>query len=638
MAYERQSDSKVRGDSLDAFVSNLSATYKNQLTIRNAEDETNFNQLVLENNLSLDDQLDYRKDQLKRVSDDPTERKRVRGEISGIKDRIEQKKFSDKYLEKLVSYESGLSSIDTVLAFLQEQKNAATDQTIIDSINKEMANRSAEKFKLTSQLLSNQTEYAMKDKGDSVIDSQIARVNSAKTKALLAGDETTTSMLDLQLQGLTKAKVENGIEKDVKNFAVSSITGYATATKLLDAYNSKVSDSPSDVPIKIGDVTYSSAKEFWTYKRDSYVTDQSSSGFFTRLGDEVKTKINVANSKNALTANLLSDYSKEFSSLAGRPELAGFENKIETGKQDALQSGTNLITSTITDRYSVDYDINKAMSSLNDLKVLGVNVDSAYAKIITAGASIKKGQVDNILSAAQIALSNNPEMTPEQALNQAIATGAGTVLSPEELTKKSEKTITSEAAKTAGGETGVPDTRTTIGADGKAVAAPSVPTPPVGVAQPQVQVQNAEAGTKSITVKPGETLSAIALRELGSAAKFNEIAALNNITDPNKIQVGTVLKIPGVVVQPAAAPTTPTAPQAAAPTVAQPQPTPAPVAPTPKAPSAPYQGSSIVDYLGNVGQDSSFANRQKIAKEKGIVDYAGTADQNLKLLKTLRGF
>ena len=52
--------------------------------------------------------------------------------------------------------------------------------------------------------------------------------------------------------------------------------------------------------------------------------------------------------------------------------------------------------------------------------------------------------------------------------------------------------------------------------------------------------------------------------------------------------------------------------------------------------SSAYQGPSIVDYLGSQGQDSSFANRTKLANQYGIANYQGTAAQNTQLLNTLR--
>lgn len=48
-------------------------------------------------------------------------------------------------------------------------------------------------------------------------------------------------------------------------------------------------------------------------------------------------------------------------------------------------------------------------------------------------------------------------------------------------------------------------------------------------------------------------------------------------------------------------------------------------------------GVSIVDYLNDQNEDSSFAYRKKLAEKYNIKNYRGTAEQNLKLLKTLRG-
>ncbi len=46
---------------------------------------------------------------------------------------------------------------------------------------------------------------------------------------------------------------------------------------------------------------------------------------------------------------------------------------------------------------------------------------------------------------------------------------------------------------------------------------------------------------------------------------------------------------------------------------------------------------SIVDYLKSIGEDSSLANRKKLAAKYGIKNYSGTAAQNTALLKKMRG-
>ena len=47
-----------------------------------------------------------------------------------------------------------------------------------------------------------------------------------------------------------------------------------------------------------------------------------------------------------------------------------------------------------------------------------------------------------------------------------------------------------------------------------------------------------------VTIKSGDTLSAISLLFYGSANKYTEIAKANHIADPNKVAVGTTLQLP----------------------------------------------------------------------------------------------
>lgn len=53
-------------------------------------------------------------------------------------------------------------------------------------------------------------------------------------------------------------------------------------------------------------------------------------------------------------------------------------------------------------------------------------------------------------------------------------------------------------------------------------------------------------------------------------------------------------------------------------------------------PKSNYKGDSLVDYLKSIKEDSSFANRNKLATKYGIKNYKGTAAQNLQLLNKMR--
>jgi LysM repeat protein len=54
----------------------------------------------------------------------------------------------------------------------------------------------------------------------------------------------------------------------------------------------------------------------------------------------------------------------------------------------------------------------------------------------------------------------------------------------------------------------------------------------------------AKTPAKTYTVKAGDTLWAIAKKELNDGSKYNEIAKLNNISNPNQIKPGQVLRLP----------------------------------------------------------------------------------------------
>jgi LysM repeat protein len=49
---------------------------------------------------------------------------------------------------------------------------------------------------------------------------------------------------------------------------------------------------------------------------------------------------------------------------------------------------------------------------------------------------------------------------------------------------------------------------------------------------------------RTYTVKKGDTLSSIAAHQLGKSSRWTEIAGLNGLRDPNRINVGQVLRLP----------------------------------------------------------------------------------------------
>lgn len=52
-------------------------------------------------------------------------------------------------------------------------------------------------------------------------------------------------------------------------------------------------------------------------------------------------------------------------------------------------------------------------------------------------------------------------------------------------------------------------------------------------------------GAREVIVRPGESLSSIAVRELGSLERWIELAEINDIREPRRLQIGQRLRLPG---------------------------------------------------------------------------------------------
>lgn len=87
----------------------------------------------------------------------------------------------------------------------------------------------------------------------------------------------------------------------------------------------------------------------------------------------------------------------------------------------------------------------------------------------------------------------------------------------------------------ATGITTVAQSQAMAAADRAVARRDPAPTTPSGSPAPS---------TRTYTVKRGDTLGAIATRELGSYKRWREIADLNGIRDPRRLQIGQVLRLP----------------------------------------------------------------------------------------------
>jgi len=469
MAYERLSEKKVIATNLTSFIQSQMLLITQSRLRRNLEDENQFNRAVLEDNLTLDQQLQWRKDQLKRVAvGDKEERRRVRGEISTLKDLIEQKEFSDKYYDQVVALNAGVQSIDTTLTWLENKLKNTTDLNIQKSIKDNISQLTTLRYTQRKAALESQTNFANNDKTVEVVNKQIERVNTERAKALKAGNEDYVALLDLQLQSLNKTATESQVSRTLLDFSVATMTGQS-ATGLLNQFNAQIDGADENEPLTIGGTRYDSARQFWELKRSEYLNDRSENGFFPRYQSELNEKVNYKSSRGILTNASLTDVKNYYEILKDRPELADYADRIATDQQSSLQSTADVRAANVINEFATKLDAKKALSDLAYLQdTFAVDQTLNYQKIVSSAAKEKEAQVDQILNTMASLMQANPGLSNQAALEQAISSGAGATFSPEELATKKASEIITEAGDKA--------TAQQFGEESPAITVPKTPT------------------------------------------------------------------------------------------------------------------------------------------------------------------
>ncbi len=450
MAYEKLSAKKQIATNLGTFIDSQITLLSQNRIKKNLEDEQRFNKAVLEDDLSLTQQLDYRKDQLKRVEDgDRTEKLRLRKEISSLTDRIQQQKFNDAYLAQLTNLNAGVQSIDSTINWLNDTLSRTTDPTIQNSIKDNISQLQTKLYEQQKNALEANTKYSSDSQDLTIIDKQVTNVNNARVKALNAGNDDYVALLDLQLQTLDKAKAEATINKTIMNFSVATMTG-SSATALLNEFNKQLEGVEDKTPITIGGTKYDSAKSFWELKRGEYLNDRSANGFFPRYQSELDDKVTYKSTKNILNNDTFKQVGTWYDSLKDRPELATYMERIDQDKQKSLAATADKRATSILNEFAVKGDAKKSLSDLAYIQdTFGVDQSLNYQKIVTSAAKDRQDQINQILTTMSAIMTKTPGITNQKAMEEAIKSGSGANISPETLATNKPADVIKDLAATS---------------------------------------------------------------------------------------------------------------------------------------------------------------------------------------------
>lgn len=563
-----------------------------------AEREAEFQEAVLEG-MSYADQVKFREQQLEEEEesafDSSDVTSRIKESISSLKKLARFEKYRSKYQTALGELASGKGSASVVLEMLESQLEQTIDPELRSEIQGDITATKKDVKDYNDTILTNAIKKAQYDGTTKVLEDTIAKVKSHRALSLANGNEADASADDATLAALTASYGMTKIADTMNDVNVKSLTkGLNTAEKLA-LLNSEFERADVNTPITINGQKYSSAQSYWDSVRGSYLAGNGTgvfSSLFGELSTYYKNAIDTSAARDGFVSTLVLDNVKaSIDELAAKPEIQPYIANLENLRVGALTYGIKQTADTILDRATQTGEWGKANNAIVTLgNNYGMNVDSYLLQLATNASTFLSQSI------------SSGAISPEDAAAKLKSYGLG----DENFAIPTKDTTTPNAKN----ETPMPFVPAKQPTTAVPTPTPNNPTPAAPTATP--------SGT--VTVVKNDTLSQIASRR---GVTLDDLLKANpEIKNPNVIQVGQVIKLPGTAAP--VAPATPTAPTPVVPAPAPaPTPVPTPTAPTVPAPAAPAPVAPVapaptptIDYTKKATESIEQYN-ERIKKARG---------------------
>jgi len=592
-----------------------------------ALEEATFQRSIVDNDLSYQEQLDYRNSQLKleeaKTFPDIEFINELKTSISALKKMVRHRKFRDNYFIFLQDLASGKKALEDHLEFL---KNSLADETLDREIKDELRDQYVKtidaKRTQDRQIIDAQITFNQKDKTAESIDKAINLVKSQLLKPDIQKDEALRTSYEMQLRTLEKERMEIGIEDKMNWMAINLISKDRKNPSLwkLETFAGFRDKAGVDMPVNIGGVRYASEQEYWQITMNNYIQSDFGNDYVKENKGEAAL---IWNKLGLLPDTYIKNLITNNNIIRTHPELQEFQQVIASSIQDSITNTLALKAKDLTAKYYLDKpdiatesDYQKAKQELENLKVifgedysLSPDIQAVETKLIAKRVQTTK---DILATAAEYAKAEG--ITLQEAIKKYGPTAAIEVSAEtfkEKTPMEAAEEIAEEGAKAPELykkkeelEEKVEEAKKKVEEAKKAPPAPA-PTPPA---------PTPPTGTRTITIPSGATLSGLAAKYGTTVSK---LMFLNpSIKDPNKIYAGAKLYVPVA--------------KAAPPPKPKPEPKPEPT-PTPSAPEPTYHIVKAGETLWGISQKylGSGAKWKQLKTPEGV----GFTEETAKRLR-----
>lgn len=449
--------------------------------------EAKFQQTVVEQGLSYDDQIEYRKQQIATekasASPDLDYITQISGSISSLRQLNRFKKIKDDYLKNYDALKAGKISLKDHEGFLKTQLASATDESSREEIQNELSAVRTQIVEAENSTLQNRVLLAEKDGTVAALQTAIGQVTKKKALADLSGNTEESSAWDISLLGLRQQLNQTNVANTLHDVDFKLNRKASGATEKLGLLNDEISKADSKTPITVGGTTYSSAKDFWTGKRDAYIAgngDANFTSFFVDFESEVKTKIDTVskiNTYGTVPTTTLDAIQNDYRTLSLRPEFKDIGDKLANSQIAALSYGVDKAANAIITSSTETLQLNTGTEGLNTLeRKYGIDLTQSKTDL-NQGIISKASQLKGIKDATQQLKDVGAETPSLTAMTPTDVLAADKQVTP--LTPP--KPVTPVVAPTTPTTTTTP---TTKDKNGTPLATPVTPTPAVTPPKP----------------------------------------------------------------------------------------------------------------------------------------------------------
>lgn len=579
----------------NSFVIDLSATVETSinavLEVKNRETaikEAEFQAAVAEGLMSYEAQLEYRQNQLaeekKSAFVDEGFVANLNQSIATTKKMVRYDRIRKKYESSLKQYVEGKKSLKQHTAAIQnllgregvpdEMRSQLQGEVV--SLNQTMIENEATAIK-------NRALVAQRDLSIPLIEKSIAEVGDRRAKDLLNGNEEAVSAWDETLYNLRSQKSFIIVTNGTNDIAYQTARNDLKVHQQVSLFDSLINEANANEPFLYNNVRYPSLKDYWTQQRDTIINSSEFWGSLSAELDAESTRLASQSPSGQITVARIKEVDDFYKNLATRPGFENYVDRIERERTSMTDSAVNELASFIESEATITEDYDTARRAALQLET-------------TFG----------------IKLTRVPEPTQksfaETTIEEAKTVDAAELATPKRnFTEKESADLQKAQARVEAGIGSETDKRNVDFAKSQGWKPGQTTAPPT---------------TAPISTATKRTFSEQETNDL-NAAQIRVDAGTASDVDKKNLDYAKSQGYAAVPTQPVT-----TAPKTTTPAPAA---TPAPAPTTQK-----YVGSSVTDYLKSIGQDSSYAARQKLAAEKGIQGYTGTSQQNLDLLNKIR--